>query len=188
MVPDAFPGDRTRQTRRAEEELRRRGLQRLLVLIGVFVLFPLGLVVGMLLMRGVQALTPIPRTVAQSLLTATVVPTVSPSPTPTRVILPTATSALVVSGMTWHGVPLYPGARRYEDVSLAATTFITADDIDSVDAWYRREWSRAGLQFVLDYPNGGYLYHVYERAGVRYAYALTTVTGGITGIAMLDIR
>lgn len=188
MVPNAFPGDRTRQTRAIQDELRRRGLQRLAILVGMFILFPLGLVAGMLLMRGVQTVMPPPSSVAHVLPTATALPTASPTPTPTRVVLPTVTSVPVVSGTTWHGVPRYPRARRYEDVSAAATTFVTADDIDVVDAWYRREWARAGLLFVLDYPHGGYLYHVYERSGARYAYSLTTVPGGITGIAMLDFR
>lgn len=74
MAHDEFPGDRTRQTRVTESELRRRGLQRMAILVGVLVLFPLGLVAGMVLMRAVQTTTPPPSSVAQSLPTASTIP------------------------------------------------------------------------------------------------------------------
>lgn len=108
MVHDAFPGDRTRQTRVTEAELRRRGLQRMAILVGILVLFPLGLVAGMLLMRAAQMRPPTPSSAAQSLPTASTVPlalvvtstattTLTPVPTstpqPTSTPTPTATPA-----------------------------------------------------------------------------------------------
>lgn len=105
---------------------------------------------------------------------------------------PTTTSAIPtavpVAGPTWHGAPLYPTARLYQTESSAAAIFTSGDDVESIDAWYRREWPRAGFRYVFDYPQSGYVYHVYERAGSRYAYAVLVAGAGLVGIAMLDLR
>lgn len=65
-----------------EDELRRRGLQRLLLLVGVLVLFPAGIVLGILAMHGMQAGIAVRAGAAQSLPTATAVSKARPSPTP----------------------------------------------------------------------------------------------------------
>lgn len=65
MIPDAFPGDRTRRPRAPEAELRRRGPRRLALLVGALALFPLGLVAGMALMGGPRTVAPSPSSVAR---------------------------------------------------------------------------------------------------------------------------
>jgi hypothetical protein len=82
-------------------------------------------------------------------------------------------------------VPLYPNAILYQNSSANSAVYATTDSVNVVDAWYKREWTRAGLVYFTDLEQGGLTFHTYTAGGNFYGYAVKETAPGITGIAMI---
>ncbi len=134
--------------------------------------------------------TPIPPTNTPLLPTATpippttvpvaVVPTATPIPKP-----PPTTAPTPATGQRWNGVPLYPNAVLYQNSSADSAVYATTDPVSTVDAWYKREWTRAGLVYFSDFPQGDLTFHTYTQGGKFYGYAVREVAPGTVAIAMI---
>ena len=136
-----------------------------------------------------QGLTTSLRAVTNPRPRPTPTPTPQPTPTPTpapRAPAPAPAPPPSSAASSWNGLPLYPGARLFEDKGDTAT-FYTSDSEATVDAWYRRELRAQGYTFVMDYPNQGYVFHVYQRGSTIMLYA-TTRASGLTAIALGVVR
>ncbi len=120
--------------------------------------------------------TPIPPTTVP----VAVVPTATPIPKP-----PPTTAPAPATGQRWNGVPLYPNAVLYQNSSADSAVYATTDPVSTVDAWYKREWTRAGLVYFSDFPQGDLTFHTYTQGGKFYGYAVREVAPGTVAIAMI---
>lgn len=124
--------------------------------------------------------------------TATAIPPTSVPPTavpalppPTAVPPRAPTVAPVAAAKTWNTVPLYPNSTLYQNSSANSSIFATTDPVATVEAWYQREWPRAGLTYVTDFPQDNLVFHLYRKGSGLYGYAVQEVTPGVIGIAMI---
>ena len=133
--------------------------------------------------------TPLPPTNTPLPPTATAIPptavpvAVAPTATPRPPAAPT-TAPAPATGQKWNGVPLYPNAVLYQNTSATSAIYVTGDPVNAVDAWYKREWMRAGLLYFSDVQQADLTFHIYTAGGNFYGYAVKETAPGIIGIAM----
>ena len=59
-----------------------------------------------------------------------------------------ATAAVAIKHVDWHGVPLHPGAGFLRTISLDSSQYTVPDAAPTVGAWFEREWTAIGLRYV----------------------------------------
>lgn len=88
----------------------------------------------------------------------------------------------------WNGVPLYPNTVLFKESSTESVLYTTTDSVAVVEAWYRREWPRAGLVYVTEYNSDRLNFHLYTRGGVIFGYAVQEAAPGVIGVSMIRTK